>query len=87
LSEKAETDTATNLYYVFVNLNERDSPEYHIVPRAVVAKYVRKKHAVWGATPRRDGKPRGESRIRVFRDEENKYQDRWDLLGLDPKPV
>src|SRR5437667_94085 len=47
LSEKAERDLAENLFYIFVNLNESGPPEYHIVPRAVVAKYVRDEHAAW----------------------------------------
>jgi hypothetical protein len=82
LSEKAERDTAENLFYVFVNLNERGAPDYHIVPRSVVAKYVRERHAAWLATPGRGGKPHRENAMRVFRDEANEYRDRWDLLDL-----
>src|SRR5258706_14079118 len=40
LSEKAENDMAENLFYVFVNLNGTEAPEYYIVPRAVIAKYM-----------------------------------------------
>ncbi len=84
LSEKAESETAKNLFYVFVNLNESDAPHYHIVPRDVVAKYVRERHATWLATPGRAGKAHRDSGMRVFRDEANTYRDRWELLGLDP---
>jgi hypothetical protein len=87
LSEKAESDTAENLFYVFVNLNGRGTPEYHIVPRADVANFVREDHAAWRATPGRTGKPHGESKIRVFRDKDDAYRDRWDLLGLEPESV
>jgi hypothetical protein len=45
LSKKAEQDTVAKLYYVFVNLNHGKAPEYHVVPRAVVSKYVRESHA------------------------------------------
>ena len=82
LSEKAETDTAENLSYVFVNLNGIDAPEYYIVPRAEVAKYVTEKHKAWLATPGRDGRTRRDSTMRVFRDPEGKYRNGWDLLGL-----
>jgi len=85
LSEKAERDTAENLFYVFVNLNGREMPDYHIVPRAVVAEYVRKQHALWLGTPGRGGKPRRENAMRVFRDAENAYRGQWVLLGLDPE--
>src|ERR1700730_6937885 len=40
LNEKIEKDIATNLFFVFVRLNGLDAPEYHIVPRADVVKYV-----------------------------------------------
>lgn len=82
LSQKAESDTAENLFYVFVRLNDLAAPEYHVVPRAVVAKYVREGHKKWLATPGRNGKPHRDNSMRVFADPENKYRNRWDLLGL-----
>lgn len=57
-------------------------PEYYVVPRAVVAKHVREEHAAWLATPGRDGRPHAENKMRVFRDRDNEYRDRWDILGL-----
>src|SRR5437867_5553916 len=39
LSEKAESDAATNLVYVLVRLNDLAEPEYYIVPRDVVSKH------------------------------------------------
>src|SRR5947208_4676256 len=41
LTEAAEADSAENLFYVLVRLNGLDMPDYYIVPRTVVAKYVR----------------------------------------------
>src|SRR5579862_3787898 len=41
LSNKAESDTAEKLCYVFVNLNSTDAPDYYVVPRAIVAESVR----------------------------------------------
>ncbi len=83
LTEAAEADSAKNLYYAFVRLNALGMPEYYIVPRAIVAKYVRIEHLKWRHKPRRDGKPHNETSMRTFRDRADKYLDRWDLLGLD----
>jgi hypothetical protein len=92
LGEKAEQDSAENLCYVFVILPPFENkvvdgpvtlPEYYIVPHIHVAEYIRKHHQAWLAEPWRDGKPHGDTNMRVFRDEENQYRDRWQLLGLD----
>lgn len=82
LSDKAETDTAENLFYVFVNLNGNDAPDYFIVPRVEVAKYVMKTHRAWLAAPGRNGSVRQDSKVRVFRDPDEKYRNAWTLLGL-----
>ena len=83
LNEKAEKDSARNLVYILVRLNNLDVPEYYIVPLDVVAKHVREEHAAWLASPGRHGRVRVDNPMRTFRDSENKYRDRWDLLGLD----
>lgn len=82
LSQKAESDIAENLFYVFVNLNGTDAPEYYIVPRAEVAKQVRDSHKAWLARPRLDGQAHRDNTIRVFRDPDKKYLNAWHLLGL-----
>jgi hypothetical protein len=82
LSRKAESDIAENLFYVFVNLNGTDTPEYYIVPRAVVAKYVKESHKAWLATPRLDGSAHHDNAMRVFRDPDKKYLNAWHLLDL-----
>jgi hypothetical protein len=46
---------ADNLFYVFVRLNGTAEPAFHIVPRAVVAKFVRREHSAWLKT--QDQKP------------------------------
>jgi len=83
LSQKAEEDKAEKLCYVFVKLNDLDSPEYFIVPRSEVAKYVKEEHKAWLLKPSRDGIAHRENPMRVFCDDENKYRDRWDLLELE----
>ena len=84
LSEKAESDTAENLFYVFVNLNGgSEAPDYYIVPRAVVAKYVAETHRAWLAAPGRNGRVRQDSSMRVYRDPDpKKYRNAWESLGL-----
>ena len=83
LNQKIETDTATNLFFVFVRLNDLDSPEYYIVPRSHVSEFARTNHAKWLASPGKNGQKRNDTPMRKFRDSENKYLGRWDLLGLD----
>ena len=83
LSDKAEGFTPKNHFYVFVRLGEKnDHPSYHIVPSKVVAKYVATRHRAWLKGKKPDGGQRKDSAMRKFRDEENKYLGRWDLLGL-----
>jgi hypothetical protein len=82
LGQKAESDVAENLFCVFVNLNGSGPPEYYVVPRAVVAKYVSESHKAWLATPRLDGNAHQDNAIRVFRDPEEKFRNAWHLLGL-----
>jgi hypothetical protein len=84
LNKKAEIDTAAeNLFYVFIRLNGLGAPEYHIVPRKDVAKYVRESHQEWLKTPGKGGRVHKDNPMRNFYDEKNAYRDRWDLLGLD----
>lgn len=83
LSNKAEDFFDKNLFYVFVNLGSVDElPEYYIVPSKTVAAAIKKSHANWLITPGKKGQKHNDSSIRVFHDTEQKYKDRWDLLGL-----
>lgn len=82
LSEKVESDLATNLVFVLVRLNGLGAPEYYVVPRKDVAQFVMDNHKKWLATPGRGGRPHVDTPIRQFRDPENRYLGRWDLLGL-----
>jgi hypothetical protein len=83
LNEKIEKDIATNLFFVFVRLNGLDAPEYHIVPRADVVKYVSEDHKQWLSKPGRKGQAHKDNSIRNFTDMDQKYLNRWELLGLD----
>lgn len=77
-----ESSLARNLFFVFVNLNDMSQPSYYIVPRRVVVQSMKANHEAWLSKPRRDGQPRKDTAMRMFRDPKGKYRDRWDLLRL-----
>jgi hypothetical protein len=83
MNRKAEADLAENLFYVFVCLPPVGSPEYCVVPRKDVAKYVRESHHTWLVTPGRKGQAHRDTDMRLFKDAEGRFKDRWDLLGLN----
>ncbi len=82
LNRKAEADQAENLFYVFVRLNGTGQPAFHIVPRAIVAQFVRTDHRAWLKTPGKSGRPHVDTPMRKFKDPDDSYLGRWDLLGL-----
>ena len=83
LNQKVEQGMATNLFFVFVNLNNgQTAPSYHIVLSQFVADDIRTSHANWLAGKKRDGGERKDTPMRVFRDSANQFLDRWDLLDL-----
>ena len=83
LNEKAENKNADNLFYIFVNLKgDRLRPNFYIVPSKIVAEYIYSKHREWLATPGKKGQRHKDSPLRMFRDPEAQYLDKWDLLGL-----
>jgi len=83
LNKTAEDDLAENLFYVFVCLPPQSAASYHVVPREVVARYVRKSHKQWLATPGRRGQAHRDNDMRRFRDPDNRYKDRWESLRLE----
>jgi len=82
LSKKAGIDVATNLFYVFVALRGMDPPQFYVVPREEVSKFVRDNHKKWLATPGRGGRAHRDTDVRQFIANPG-YLERWDLLGLD----
>ena len=84
LTSKIERqELAANLFFVFVRLNNGGEPSYHIVPCEDVVRYATESHREWLETPGRNGRVHQDSPVRKFRDREDRYLDRWDLLGLD----
>ena len=80
LAQKNETLVGDNIIYVFVSLNELDTPEYHIVPSKIVADTITKEHKKWLDTPGKNGIKHNDTNIRNFFDKDDIYLDRWDLL-------
>jgi hypothetical protein len=87
LNRKAEAEVAENLFYVFVRLNRTGSPAFHVVPRAIVANFVREEHEAWSKAPGKGGRAHGESSVRKFRDPSDQYLGHWEKLGLDELPA
>jgi hypothetical protein len=83
LNQKAENYFEENLFYIFVNLkgtNER--PDFYIVPSKVVAEYIEKSHREWLNTLGKKGKLHKDNPMRMFKDEEDQYLEKWGSLGL-----
>lgn len=83
VNKKAEHNHASNLYYVFVNLNHGKSPDYYVVPSKVVAHTIAEDFRKWLDQPGKRGQPRKDNPMRMFQDKENRWLGRWDVLGLD----
>ncbi len=83
LDKKAEDFHSSSHFYVFVKLNKQDvKPDFFIVPSKIVAKLVKDSHQKWLHGKSKTGKKRKDTSMRKFHDDEGKYLNRWDLLGL-----
>jgi hypothetical protein len=83
LNEKAEDYYADNLFYVFVNLKEKDQrPDFFVVPSGIVARYIKRSHKNWIKKPNRKGGKHKDTSLRRFFDKKGEYLERWDLLKL-----
>lgn len=82
LAKKNEDLIGDNIFYVFVSLNELDTPEYHIIPSKIVAHTIKESHRKWLETPGKKGQVHNDTNIRVFSDEEDIYYDKWSLLDI-----
>lgn len=83
LNQKVEDYFAPNLFYIFVNLNNnKKSPDFFVVPSQTVAEHIKQSHEKWLRTPGKKGHKHKDNPMRHFRDVEEKYLNKWDLLGL-----
>lgn len=83
LSKKNEELVGDNIFYVFVSLNELETPEYHIVPSKIVARTIKESHQKWLETPGKKGQKHNDTNIRVFTDDEDMFYGKWHLLEMN----
>ena len=84
LSKKNENLIGDDIFYIFVSLNELDTPEYHIVPSKIVANTIKESHNKWLETPGKKGQKRNDTNIRVFLDKEDLFFDKRICWGINP---
>lgn len=83
LNKKSESYHADNHFYVFVALKEIGvRPNFYIVPSEVVSKYITDSHSNWLSLPKRDGAPRKDSNMRVYKDIDSKHHENWSILSI-----
>src|SRR5207245_2651158 len=73
LDRMVESQTAPNIYFVFVALGTGHQPRYHVVPSQVVAEYCARTHREWLAQPGRGGHQHKDTPMRVFKDPTDEY--------------
>ena len=84
LNKKAEEMSENNLFYIFVKIpKDNERPLFHIVPSKKLARSVKAGHKKWLDTPGKKGQKHQDTSMRYWQDDNDKYLDRWDLLGLD----
>ena len=81
LGKKNEEIIDNNIFYIFVKLNDLDTPQYFIVPSKKVAEYITRVNNEWLATPGKNGQEHNDSSIRIFNDDDNNFLGRWDYLS------
>lgn len=91
LSKKNEDIIDSNIYYVFVSLNGKESPDYYILPSYLVAKSIKTSHAEWLSGKNKSGEDYNDTSIRKFSFEIQKYnpyylngddyKSKWNFLG------
>lgn len=80
LDKKNEDLFGDNIFYVFVSLNQLETPSFHIVPSKEVANTIKESHKLYLSSVGRNGQQRKDSRMRKFEDKKDIYLNRWDLL-------
>lgn len=83
LDKKSEDYYADNLFYVFVNLKEKNQrPDFFIVPSKVVAKHIKTGHKNWLKKQSRTGEKHKDTPLRKFYDRKESYLENWKILNL-----
>ena len=87
MSEKHESVTDPDIFYCFVDFGP-EQPNVYVIPALVVAEVVRQDHAIWLATPGKQGQPHNETKFRRLRpgcfgqepDWMGEYVENWGLF-------
>jgi len=82
MEKKSEDYFSAKHFYVFVQLNGKEQPKFFIVPSKDVANYIKSDHQKWIKGKTKTGKKHKNTPLRKFRDLEERYLNRWDLLKL-----
>jgi hypothetical protein len=81
LKDKNEKISNSNVFYVFVNLNDGGYPDYYVVPSKIVVDYISENHQIWLNTPGKKGQKHNNSSIRTFRlEKDSEYRNAWESL-------
>jgi hypothetical protein len=81
LNEKSEKLIDKNFFYIFVRVkSDNELPVFHIVPSKIVAKHIKEDHQKWLNTIGKKGQKRNDSKMRKFRDYDDKYLEKWEIL-------
>lgn len=81
LSAKSEYIFGNNIYYIFVVLNDREQPDYYIVPSEVVANTVKEGHKNWLNAPGRHEQPHVDKPVRKFSlSNDSEYKNAWEKI-------
>jgi len=66
LTKKCENLQGVNIYYVFVSLNDFDSPDYYVVESNIVAESMRIGYEKWISTTGKNNKKHKDTSMRKF---------------------
>jgi hypothetical protein len=92
MTQKSENISDKDIFYCFVNLEEKH-PDVYVIPSTIVAVIVKQHHSEWLASTSKNGKPHKDSSIRtLLYDYKGKlssapdnwmeqYLENWDLLS------
>ena len=89
---KAEKDFGENFFWVLGGIpraEDKSNPIYYIIPSSVMAKEIKKAHAMWLKAPGMKGQEHNENKVRTVHLppytsisgwDVSIYQNRWDLI-------
>jgi hypothetical protein len=92
MNVKHEAIRDEDLYYCFVDF-EPSAPSVHVIPAVVVGETLERDHAIWLATPGKNGQPHNPTDFRRLRPEcfgrqpgwMEQYLEAWHLLSRQPQ--